>query len=353
MDSFVHVNEEDVVVEAAGVAKSYGAITALDHVDLNVRRGSIHAVIGPNGAGKTTLLSSLFGLVIPDSGTLRLFGRTRPEAEAEARSSWLDGVGGFVESPRFYPYLSGRRNLEVLAALDGGAASQLIGELLDVVGLGRAANDKVRGYSLGMRQRLGLAAALLREPDLLILDEPTNGLDPAGTRDLLFSIRHLAREGLTVLLSSHNIVHVEQVCDSVTILHRGTVRFDGTLEHLRSDAPRPSWRLHTNDDSRALALAETMEDVESARRNEGGLTILASQDRLDDLVLRLAASTIAVRGLAVDRTPLESIFFALTHSGSADTSELPLASATELDSDFLPQTGRWGRWRGAGSDAHR
>jgi ABC-2 type transport system ATP-binding protein len=171
------MTEAGFVVEARGVTKWFGETTALDEVDFTVGPGVVHGLLGPNGAGKTTLLSALFGLVLPDEGTLRLFGRTRSEAGA----GWLDGVGGFVETPRFYPYLSGRRNLAVLAGLDGGDAADLIDEALERVGLAGTGRKKVRGYSLGMRQRLGMAAAMLRRPRLLILDEPTNGMDPAGS----------------------------------------------------------------------------------------------------------------------------------------------------------------------------
>jgi ABC-type Na+ transport system ATPase subunit NatA len=174
------VVEMGLAVEACGVTKWFGGTTALDQVDFTVLPGSVHGLLGPNGAGKTTLLSALFGLVLPDEGTLRLSGRTR----AEAGPGWLDGVGGFVESPRFYPYLSGRQNLAVLAGLDGGDAAGLIDGALERVGLADAHRQKVRGYSLGMRQRLGLAAAMLRRPRLLILDEPANGMDHAGASEL-------------------------------------------------------------------------------------------------------------------------------------------------------------------------
>lgn len=174
------MTDTGLVVDARGLTKWFGETTALDDVDLAVGPGVVHGLLGLNGAGKITLLSALFGLILPDEGMLRLFGRTR----AEAGASWLDGVGGFVETPRFYPYLSGRRNLAVLAGLDGGDAASLIDEAIEGAGLADAGRQKVRGYSLGMRQRLGLAAAMLRRPRLLILDEPANGMDPAGIRDL-------------------------------------------------------------------------------------------------------------------------------------------------------------------------
>jgi ABC-2 type transport system ATP-binding protein len=302
------MNDAALVVDARGLSKWYGETTALDAVDLCVGAGVVHGLLGPNGAGKTTLLSALFGLVLPDEGTLRLFGRTR----AEARSDWLDGVGGFVEAPRFYPYLNGRRNLAILAGLDGGDAADLVTEVLDVVGLGDVGRQKVRGYSLGMRQRLGLAAALLRRPRLLILDEPTNGMDPAGIRDLRGALRRLADSGLTVILSSHDMDQVEEICDSVTVLNRGRTAFTGRLEAMRADAPDPAWSLHTSDDVAALDVAADVEDLKVSPAADAGLLVVATQQRLDTYVIALGRAGIAVRALSMDLTPLASMFFHLT-----------------------------------------
>ena len=296
------------MVEAQGITKWFGETTALDQVDFSVSPGVIHGLLGPNGAGKTTLLAAMFGLVLPDEGTLRLFGRTR----AEAGARWLDGVGGFVETPRFYPYLNARRNLALLAALDGGDAASLIDTALERVGLADARRQKVKGYSLGMRQRLGLAAAMLRRPRLLILDEPANGMDPAGIRDLRSALRRLAREGVTVVLSSHDMAQVEEICDSVTVLKKGKVVFAGGLEVMRSDAPDPVWRLQTSDDRAALDAAKDAEGIKASSRDEGGLLVFAIQERLDAYVLSLGRAGITVRGLELDRTPLESLFFQLT-----------------------------------------
>ena len=296
------------VVEARGVSKWFGETTALDAVDFTVTPGVVHGLLGPNGAGKTTLLSALFGLVLPDEGTLRLFGRTR----AEAGPGWLDGVAGFVETPRFYPYLSGRRNLAVLAGLDGGDAAALIDQALERAGLADARGRRVKGYSLGMRQRLGLAAAMLRRPRLLILDEPTNGMDPAGIRDLRTALRQLARDGVTVILSSHNMTQVEEICDAVTVLHRGKIAFAGRLDAMRADAPDPVWRLRTGDDGAALEQARRSAGVKAERHDDGGLVVFAAQDPMDEYVLTLARDGVAIRGLELDVTPLESLFFQLT-----------------------------------------
>ncbi|MCU4185291.1 ABC transporter ATP-binding protein [Acidiferrimicrobium sp. IK] len=311
------------VVEAAGVTKWYGETTALDRVDLVIDAGTVHGLLGPNGAGKTTLLSALFGLVLPDEGELRLFGRTR----ATAGAAWLDGVGGFVEAPRFYPYLSGRANLEVLSALDGGDAPSLVDHLVDLVGLGSDGDRKVRGYSLGMRQRLGLAAALLRRPRLLILDEPTNGMDPAGIRDLTAALRRLAEDGVTVILSSHDMHQVEAVCDAVTVLHRGTTVWSGSLDAMRGEAPDPVWQLRTSDDAAALAVAGRRAGVDALRHDQDGpLAVMAGQAALDDLVVELGRAGVAVRALVLDTTPLQSFFFHLTEGRGADPGAAPAAA---------------------------
>src|SRR5205814_6017848 len=182
-------------VELRALVKRYGGITAVDQVDLTVQSGDVYGYLGPNGAGKTTSLRMMLGLIRPSAGSVRLFGRD-PLASVRA----LEQVAGFVEEPRFYPYLSGRKNLELLAAYDGGNAAARIGEVLDTVELAERAGDRVGGYSHGMRQRLGIAAALLRRPRLLLLDEPHTGLDPAGMRDMKTLIRRLSGEGMTVLL---------------------------------------------------------------------------------------------------------------------------------------------------------
>src|SRR5205823_14234434 len=201
-------------------------------VDPTYEPRDVFCYLGPNGAGKTTSLRMLLGLIRPTAGRAELFGRD-PIADG-ARA--LAGVAGFVEGPRFYPYLSGRRNLRLLADYDGGTASARIDEVLDVVELRDRAGDKVGGYSHGMRQRLGIAAALLRRPRLLLLDEPTTGLDPAGMRDMRDLVRRLAGEGITVLLSSHLLAEVEELCNRVAIIRKGRVVYEGALRDLLATA---------------------------------------------------------------------------------------------------------------------
>ena len=222
-----------LAVDARGVTKRFGSVLAVDDISLQVAAGEVYGVLGPNGAGKTTFLRMLFGLIRPDAGEIRVFGRTW---DADGIGT-LDGVAGFIESPRFYPYLTGRANLKAIGLLDGGVSRTRVQEVLELVELSDRADRKVGGYSYGMRQRLGVAASLLREPRLLVLDEPANGLDPAGIRDMRALVKRLAATGLTVLLSSHHMEEVEEICDNVTIMRQGSVAFHGTIDTLRALAP--------------------------------------------------------------------------------------------------------------------
>src|SRR5213078_2151795 len=215
-------------------------------VDLTVQPGDVYGYLGPNGAGKTTSLRMMLGLIRPTAGTVRLFGRD-PQAGVHA----LDGVAGFVEAPRFYPYLTGRKNLELLAAFDGGEASGRVDEALEIVELVDRAKDKVGGYSHGMRQRLGIAAALLRDPRLLLLDEPTTGLDPPGMRDMRTLIGRLSEHGVTVLLSSHQLAEVEEMCNRVAIIRSGQIVYEGVLADLKRTAGG-GYRLRSTDAARAV-----------------------------------------------------------------------------------------------------
>jgi ABC-2 type transport system ATP-binding protein len=294
-------------VRARGLVKRFETTCALDGVDLVVSEGEVRGLLGPNGAGKTTLLRLLFGLVAADQGEIELFGHPLGTAEAVD----LDGVAGFVEEPAFYPYLTGRVNLELLAELDGGISPGKVDEVLELVGLAGRGADRVSGYSTGMRQRLGIAAALLRSPRLLLLDEPSSGLDPAGARDMASLVRRLAAEGTAVLLSSHLIGDLENVCDAFTVLRSGKVVWDGSAQQLREQAPGSAYRLATSDDVRALEIAGRHPNVHAGACANGGLR-LAVQGRLDAYVLDLGRADVAVRRLELVVSPLESMFFALT-----------------------------------------
>ena len=295
-------------VAARGLVKRYGRVAAVDGVDLTVEPGVTYGYLGPNGAGKTTTLRMLLGLVRPDAGSVRLFGRD-PFAGG---GSALEGVAGFVEEPAFYPYLSGRENLELLASFDRNRAGAGIDGALELVGLSERAADRVRGYSQGMRQRLGIAAALLRRARLLILDEPTNGLDPGGIRDLRALLRRLAGEGLAIVYSSHLLTEVEEICDRVAVLDGGRVIYEGGLEQLRRAAGE-LFRLDCADPRRALTLARTLDGIERPELREDVLRFAAASDvALEELTVTLGSAGIGIRELVAERATLESLFFRLT-----------------------------------------
>ncbi len=319
-------------MRANGVIKRFETTQALDGVSLKVDEGGVRGLLGPNGAGKTTLLRVLFGLVRPDGGEIELFDRPLKWPEADA----LEGVGGFVEEPNFYPYLSGRVNLELLAELDGRGGTADIDEALTRVGLDGRGDDRVNGYSTGMKKRLGIAASLLREPRLMLLDEPSAGLDPEGIRDMIALVRQLADDGVAILLSSHQIAEVEEICDSFTILREGKVVWDGSAEQLRAQAPASAYHLHTSDDARALALAEQQDGVRATASRRGGVAVAVDLDALDPYVLALGSAGVAVRRLELLASPGESMFFALTSDSERPRGELE--ELAELDRRALAGT---------------
>ena len=294
-------------IEVRGLVKRYGALTAVAGVDLTVHRGDVYGYLGPNGAGKTTSLRMMLGLIRPDEGSVRLFG-SDPQLSVEA----LDGVAGFVEAPAFYPYMSGRRNLELLAAYDGADATSRIDSALRAVELEGRDADRVGGYSHGMRQRLGIAAALLRNPRLLLLDEPATGLDPAGMRDMRMLIRRLAGEGITVLLSSHLLGEVEEVCNRVAIVRGGRIVYEGEIDAISRGAGRIVYRLATTDDERARRVLEAQPGIGSPTVEHGKLVFTADEASAAELSRSLVEAGALIRELAPQTVTLEDLFFELT-----------------------------------------
>jgi ABC-2 type transport system ATP-binding protein len=312
-------------IEVRGLVKRYGELVAVDSVDLTVEPGDVFGYLGPNGAGKTTSLRMMLGLIRPDEGSVRLFGRD-PQLGVAA----LEGVAGFVEAPAFYPYLSGRENLRLCAALDGGGAPARIDEVLDVVEMADRAKDKVGGYSHGMRQRLGIAAALLRRPRLLLLDEPATGLDPGGMRDMRELIRDLAARGITVLLSSHLLFEVEELCNRVAIVRRGRVVYEGALAELR-DRSGIIYRLRTGDDERARRVCAAQTEIEEVREAPGGglLFRAAGEAAVGELSTALAESGAPVLELSPRQASLEDLFFQLTEGDDTTAAAARMEAAAE------------------------
>jgi ABC-2 type transport system ATP-binding protein len=308
-------------VEVRGLVKRYGELTAVAGVDLTVNAGDVYGYLGPNGAGKTTSLRMMLGLIRPTAGSVRVFGRD-PTVTVHA----LERVAGFVEAPTFYPYLSGRRNLELLAAFDGGGAGERIAPSLELVELSGRAGDRVGGYSHGMRQRLGIAAALLRDPELLLLDEPTTGLDPGGMRDMRRLVRRLAGEGITIMLSSHLLTEVEEVCNRVAIVQAGRIVYEGEIAQLKA-ASANTYTLSTTDDGRALAVCRAQPGVSDVRT---GRPDPASPERImfaadAKAVGELSAALVEAGALILALTPqtasLEELFFSLTEGAGGGAAE--------------------------------
>ena len=298
-------------VEARGLSKRFGGLAAVDDVDLLVPRASAFGYLGPNGAGKTTLIRVLLGLTRADSGTMSLLGLPVPAQRARA----LARVGAIVDEPRFHGHLSGRENLKILAAARGGDAEKQIGPALTRTGLTMRADDKVSAYSMGMRQRLGLAACLLADPQLLILDEPMNGLDPAGMRDMRDMLRGLVDEGRTVVLSSHLLDEVERTCDQVAIVDHGRVVRQGPIHELTEGAGVAVEVQCSDPPAAALALGRTAIGSRVAV-SEDGLTVAlaagAAREQTADLNRRLVEAGISVYGLRQAHTSLEDWFLSVT-----------------------------------------
>ncbi|HET9015100.1 MAG TPA: ABC transporter ATP-binding protein [Thermomicrobiaceae bacterium] len=301
-----------IVLRVAGLSKRYGDIQAVRDVSFTVRAGEVYGFLGPNGSGKSTTIAMLLGLVAPTAGTIELFGRG-PAGRAEA----LARVGAIIEAPSFYPYLSGFDNLSVLGALRGGITTARIREVLALVDLAGAADRRFGQYSLGMKQRLGIAWTLIHDPDLIILDEPTNGLDPAGMVEVRALIRRLADGGTTVFLSSHLLNEVEQVCDRVAILKHGAVLAEGRVVDLIDRRPRAV--VQVDRAGEALRLLAALPGVERVTQSDDGDLIVEGEvapERVADTLVRAGHALYELRR---ERISLEHVFLDLT--GSMDDTD--------------------------------
>jgi ABC-2 type transport system ATP-binding protein len=309
-------------VRGRGIRKSFGNVLALDGVDLDVASGQVHGLVGPNGAGKTTLLGLLLGLAVADSGSLEILGTPVGRTLAVP-----DGVAGFVDGPGLYPSLTARQNLSALAALRGYDTGRTAGvdDALEQVGLTDVADDRIRGFSLGMRQRLGLAAALLTTPRLLVLDEPANGLDPAGKHHVHRVITGLAADGTAVVISSHRMDDLAALCSEVTVLATGRVVFSGPVSKLAAESGELDYRLLTSDSAAARTVALETPGLHVPPGRDGVdrpaddvLVVRGPVPAIEELVVRLVGANVAVRELAPVVAPLEAAFLALTGTGQTD-----------------------------------
>ena len=308
--------DSPAAVRTTGLTKRFrGGQVAVDDLDLVVPRGSVTGFLGPNGSGKTTTIRMLLGLVVPTSGTVELLGEPVPRSSA----SVLPRVGALVEGPAFHPYLSGRANLMRLDAadrtVDRHTSGARIDAALDRVGLGSAAGKRFRTYSLGMKQRLGLAGAMLRPRELYVLDEPTNGLDPQGTREVRTLVRELAADGCTVLVSSHLLAEIEQVCDRVVVMRAGRMVTAGTLDDLALVA-RPSVVVETSAPAAALAVLRRL-GATTASVDDDGLRVRADLPDVpvEDVTRALVLADVPVRGIGRSGRSLEELFVELTGEG--------------------------------------
>ena len=320
------MNESDVLVTTTDLTKRYGERLAVDSISMSIRRGEVYGFLGPNGAGKTTTLRMLLGLVRPTAGTAQVLGH--PPGSRDA----LRGVGSLVEGPGFFPYLSGRDNLRVVArwaGIDESAASAALAE----VDLTERASDRFASYSLGMKQRLGVAAALLKDPDVLVLDEPTNGLDPAGMADMRLLVRRVAAAGRTVVLSSHLLAEVQQVCDRIGIVAGGRLLAEGTVAEIAGDT--------------TLVLRATPADAAYAvvRRAVPAAVVVGDRIALPghragaaDVVERLVVAGVRVHEVGRVEPSLEDVFMRMTTAGSGPAHDAGASSTspvTRLDEEVV------------------
>jgi ABC-2 type transport system ATP-binding protein len=298
-----------------GLRKSYGSRLALDGLDLSVPSGVVYGFLGPNGAGKTTTMRVLTGLIHPDGGSIELLGR--PFSGRDRKR--LFDVGALVETPAFYPYLSGRDNLRALAASGAHVPAKRIDEVLDVVGLRERSSDKVSRYSLGMKQRLGIAGALLNDPTLLLLDEPANGLDPAGIVAMRETLRHLASIGKTVFISSHLLAEVQQMADVVGIIASGRLVREGSMQELLASEGIVRIRVQPEEVPAAAATLgrlTTSERVSGPASGTGWISVQVTPDRSSDVNRALAQVGIYAAEMSIGND-LEELFLTLTGESSA------------------------------------
>ena len=293
------------ILETHNLSKQFGPVTAVDQINLQVRRGELYGFLGPNGAGKTTTIGMALGLVAPSDGRIEIFGQPVTPNQTQP----LRRVGSLVGAPSLLPYLSGKDNLQLLARLSGDTHNGRIAEVIERVGMSESAHRKVEGYSTGMKQRIGLAAALLHRPDLIILDEPTSGLDPKGMREIRQLLRDLAADGVTIFLSSHLLNEVEQICDRVAVLNRGQIVADGKVSDLLGQQ-QMMVKIGVNSPAEAQSALQSLAGVEQVVVN--GRYLEVSGVGGEQIVRHLAQHDIYPGEVISQRINLESLFLEMT-----------------------------------------
>lgn len=298
-----------VILSVKNLSKSFGKRKAVDSLSFEIRAGEIFGFLGPNGAGKSTAIRAMLSLIKPDSGDIEIFGKSI----RKYRNSALQEVGALVERPDFYEYLSAYKNLSLLAAMDKVSKERIL-EVLEVVGLADRAKDKVRAFSQGMKQRLGIAQALLSKPKLLILDEPTNGLDPRGMKEVRDLILKLAEEGITILLSSHLLHEIEQICTTMAIINLGKLIKIGSVHDLLNESDTFITEITAEPVVKAKTTLESLEYVSNVVESSGTLKVRIANKDLSQLTRDLVNANVDVSAI-IPRTSLEDYFLSLTDEG--------------------------------------
>lgn len=296
----------EVILSVKNLSKSFGKRKAVDGLSFDIKIGEIFGFLGPNGAGKSTAIRAMLSLIKPDSGDIEIFGKS----VRRYHNSALRGVGALVERPDFYEYLSAYRNLSLLAIMDN-VSKKRIDEVLEIVGLTDRREDKVKAYSQGMKQRLGIAQALLSNPKLLILDEPTNGLDPRGMKEVRDLIRKLSREGITILLSSHILHEVEQVCTTMAIINLGKLIKIGSVHDLLNESDTSITEIKAEPLVKAKKVLESLNYVSNIAESDGTFKIRIANNDLKQLTRELVKADVYVSAI-IPRTSLEDYFLSIT-----------------------------------------
>ena len=305
-------NRNDIILRTSGLTKSFGKLKAVDNLNIEIRRGEVFGFLGPNGAGKSTTVGMILNLVAPTAGSIELFGHNLKD------NTWaaLRRIGAVIESPAFYPYLSGYDNLKTLAMSIGGISKDKINEVLERVNLLDRAKDKYGNYSMGMKQRLGIASTLLRDPEFIILDEPTNGLDPAGMKEIRDLIPQLAHESRAVLLCSHLLHEVEMVCTRVAIIKRGVTLANAPIQELLTRGQ--VLEIKVDDLVKAAGILTKFPGVKSVKTEEDHLIVEAPPESASRINKALAEQGIFASELVNRNAGLENIFLQLTGGTSGD-----------------------------------